>query len=215
MQKMRVESLELNDNLRAEMETGMNHGNDHSEREHFNRWSKTYEQSMSQWFFFDRVHRGLLARIPADFTPAEVLDIGCGTGRLLRKIAVRWPEAHLAGVDLAEGMVAQARTHTPGATITQAPAEALPLADGSVDLVTSTTSFHHWNDQAQGIREAVRVLRPGGLFALADMSVPAHGQPLSRRAIRELFQAAGLTIRVQNSPVLFYTFTVGEKASRA
>lgn len=119
-----------------------------------------------QWLLFDRVHRQLLARLPAGFAPATVLDIGCGTGRLLRRMRDRWPAASLVGVDLAEGMVAQARQRTPGATILQAPAERLPLEAGSVDLVTSTTSFHHWSDQAQGIREAARaapgwVIHPG------------------------------------------------------
>src|SRR5512137_2637219 len=112
-------------------------------RQHFNQWSETYERSFLQWLFFDRVHRGVLARIPAAFTPECVLDIGCGTGRLLRRMQLRWPSADLVGVDLAEGMVAQARMLTAAARIFQAPAEHLPLKNGTVDLVTSTTSFHH------------------------------------------------------------------------
>ena len=84
----------------------------------------------------------------------------------------------LAGVDVAEGMVAKRATtdmpDLPGA------GRALPLENDSVDLATSTTSFHHWSDQAQGVREAVRVLRRGGLFILADMNLAAHGHPLSR-----------------------------------
>jgi ubiquinone/menaquinone biosynthesis C-methylase UbiE len=179
---------------------------------HFNRWSETYERSLMQWILFDRVHRGVLARIPAGFTPTDILDIGCGTGRLLRRMQARWPAAHLAGVDLAEGMLAQARAGTPAATFYLAPAEHLPLEDGSADLVTSTTSFHHWSDHAQGVREAVRVLRPGGLFILADESLPVDRQAVSRRRVRALFADAGLSIRSQTSPVPFFTFTVGEKS---
>jgi len=178
---------------------------------HFNQWSRSYERSSAQWLFFDRVHRGVLARLPDGFHPAGILDIGCGTGRLLRRMQQRWPTAALAGVDLAEGMVAEARRQTPGAAIYRAPAEHLPLENGSVDLVTSTVSFHHWSDQAQGVREAVRVLRPGGRFVLADMNVEFHGRPLSRRKVKALFEAAGLTVRSQSSPVPFFTFTVGEK----
>ena len=190
----------------------MTQSNDINGTPHFNRWSETYERSITQWLFFDRVHRGLLARIPAGFTPTAILDIGCGTGRLLRRMQARWPEAALAGVDLAEGMVAQAQAQTPGAAIYQAPAEHLPLKDGSFDLVTSTVSYHHWSDQAQGVREVVRVLRRGGLFILADMSVPHRGRSQSRREVRALFESAGLSIRLQQSPVLFFTMTVGEKA---
>ncbi len=185
---------------------------DINERQHFNKWSETYEHSLSQWFFFDRVHRGVIARVPVSFTPTAVLDIGCGTGRLLRKMRTRWPSVVLFGVDLAEGMVAQAIRQTSPASIYQAPAEHLPLADGSVDLVTSTVSFHHWSDQAQGVREAVRVLRRGGLFILADMNISHHGHPLSRSQVRGMFENSGLFIRSQTSPVPFFTFTVGEKS---
>jgi len=184
---------------------------DVNEREHFNHWSSSYERSFMQWLLFDRVHGGVLRRVPPDFTPQDILDIGCGTGRLLRRMGARWPAAHLSGVDLAEGMVAQARRGTPGAAIYQAPAGRLPLADASFDLVTSTTSFHHWSDQAQGVCEVARVLRKGGLFILADMSLPAHGRAQSRSQVRRMFQEAGLTIRSQDNPVLFFTFTVGKK----
>ena len=112
---------------------------------------------------------------------------------------------------MAEGMVAQARKQTGYATIHQAPAEHLSLDNDSVDLVTSTTSFHHWSDQAQGVREAVRVLRKGGLFILADMNLAAHGHPISRSQVQAMFKDSGLSIRSQTSPVPFFTFTVGEK----
>jgi ubiquinone/menaquinone biosynthesis C-methylase UbiE len=189
----------------------MRHPRDINELDHFNHWSATYERSLAQWFFFDRVHRGVLARLPAGFRPTRILDIGCGTGRLLRRLQARWPLAVLFGVDLAEGMVAQARRQLPAATIHQAPAEHLPLSDGSVDLVTSTVSFHHWSDQAGGVAEALRVLRPGGLFILADMTISHGGHPLSRKQVRVLFAKAGLSIRSQTSPVPFFAFTVGEK----
>jgi ubiquinone/menaquinone biosynthesis C-methylase UbiE len=180
---------------------------------HFNQWSSTYEQSFMQWLLFDRVHRGLLKRIPVDFIPQTILDIGCGTGRLLRRMAQRWPAAVLNGVDPSEGMVAEARRQTPMGIIYLAPAEEIPLEDGSIDLVTSTTSFHHWSDQAAGIRQVARVLRGGGLFVLADMSLALHGHPLSARQVQAMFKAAGLDVHSQTSPVPFYTFTVGKKSA--
>jgi ubiquinone/menaquinone biosynthesis C-methylase UbiE len=190
----------------------MSSKNDINELQHFNQWSNTYEQSIMQWLLFDRVHKGVLARIPSEFVPSEILDIGCGTGRLLRRMKKRWPSAHLLGVDLAEGMVIQARQQTPDAKIYHASAEQLPLQDNTLDLITSTVSFHHWNDQAQGIREVARVLRPGGLFILADMTLPAHGHPTSRSKVRSMFQLSGLSIIVQESPLLFFSFTTGQKS---
>jgi ubiquinone/menaquinone biosynthesis C-methylase UbiE len=180
---------------------------------HFNQWSSTYEQSFMQWLLFDRVHSELIKRIPVDFTPQAILDIGCGTGRLLRRLAERWPAAVLNGVDPSEGMIAEALRRTPAASLYLAPAEQLPIQDESIDLVTSTTSFHHWSDQGAGILQAARVLRRGGLFVLADMSLSFHGHPLKPAQVLTMFKAAGFDIYSQTSPVPFYTFTMGKKES--
>jgi ubiquinone/menaquinone biosynthesis C-methylase UbiE len=178
---------------------------------HFDEWSKTYEHSFMQWLIFDRVHRGVLKRIPPGFSPLGVLDIGCGTGRLLRKMHDRWPTASLVGIDTSEGMVAKARKLTPDATIYQASAEHIPLEDASISLATSTMSFHHWTDHALGVREITRVLARGGIFILADTNI-GHGHPLSRPQVRRLFAAAGLSILSQTNLVPLLSITAGEKA---
>ena len=85
--------------------------------QHFDRWSSTYETSPLQRLIFDRVHRHVLALASDLPAPAAILDIGCGTGKLLRAAAARWPRATLVGVDPAAGMVEVARRLTPGATI--------------------------------------------------------------------------------------------------
>ena len=77
--------------------------------ESFNRLSKTYDQSWMQHLYFDRIHKRVLACVDAGFTPVSIVDVGCGTGRLLRKARERWPHANLTGVDPAEGMVKKAR----------------------------------------------------------------------------------------------------------
>lgn len=188
----------------------MNTSHEVTDRERFNHWSDTYEHSFMQWFLFDRIHKGVLRRIPVGFNPSLVLDIGCGTGRLLRRIHVRWPEAALVGVDPSEGMLAKAHLLTPGADFYQASAEKLPLENDSMDLVSSTMSIHHWSNQSQGFIETSRVLRPGGFFILVDVNI-GHGHPLSRSQVRNLYNASGFSIRSQASPVPFITFTVGIK----
>jgi ubiquinone/menaquinone biosynthesis C-methylase UbiE len=182
----------------------------YNESRRFNQWSETYERSITQWLFFDRVHRKVIRSLPAGFTPTAILDIGCGTGRLLRRMHTSWPSTKLVGIDLAEGMLAQAHQLTPEATFYKAAAEQIPIADASLDLVTSTMSFHHWTDQAQGVREAFRVLRVGGEFALADTNV-GHGHPQSRQQVRDLFQASGFTIQAQTSFLPYLTITIGAK----
>lgn len=94
------------------------------------------------------------------------------------------------------------------------PAEAMPFADGSFDLVTVRVASHHFSSPAAFIRETARVLKPGGHFLLIDGSVPdedpeteewlhqvekwrdpSHGRFLSRKAWEELVREAGLTVQ--------------------
>ncbi len=176
------------------------------EMKKFEDWSRTYDRSPLQKIFFGRVHRSVLGLVPGSFEPAAVLDIGCGTGRLLRAAGRRWPGARLVGVDATPGMIEAARRIDPQSEYHLAPAESQPLASGSIDVVFSTVSFHHWTDQAAGLRETSRVLSPCGRFILADESLPdwgnriVHGKngthpvPAKPAALRLLLEAAGFHV---------------------
>jgi ubiquinone/menaquinone biosynthesis C-methylase UbiE len=177
--------------------------------ESFNRWSKTYEDSWMQRLYFDRIHYRVLSFAEAGTSPGCIVDVGCGTGRLLRKARKRWPHSQLMGVDPAEGMVKKARVLMPDSVFIMSPAESIPVPDASVDLVFSTTSFHHWQDQLQGVREIRRILRPGGQFILSDMAVPRfllkfmhHGQFRTPEEVRALFEQAGLEVKTQQRSLL-------------
>jgi ubiquinone/menaquinone biosynthesis C-methylase UbiE len=175
----------------------------------FHRWSDTYERSLGQLFFFGPVHKAVVELVAAHVdgrAPSQVLDIGCGTGRLLRRAALRWPTARFVGVDPAEGMVETARRLTPSATCLVGKGEQIPLPDSSADVALSTVSFHHWGDQAAGVREVARVLRPGGIFCLADIQVPGfaaglipHTRMHTRREMSALFAQAGLEVVTQRN----------------
>ncbi len=140
----------------------------------------------------------MLDLLPATFSPGQILDVGCGTGRFLRRARTRWPGIRGTGVDAAEGMVTRARELNPGATFEIAFAEALPFPAASVDLVVSSVSLHHWTDPQKGLDEIARVLRPGGWVCLADIALPAwlsrlHGsRGQSREGLRRLLTTAGI-----------------------
>jgi len=175
--------------------------------ERFDHWASTYEHSWLQRAFFDRAHQATLALAAGIVQqPVSVLDVGCGTGKLLRRATTYWPEAQLIGVDPANGMIEMAKRLTPNATFSTGMAEALPLQDASVDLALSTTSFHHWQDQAAGIREIARVLRPGGYFILVDASFPGWLVRVCRlkrfhspAQLRTLFIQAGFHVQAQQT----------------
>ncbi|OIN80386.1 class I SAM-dependent methyltransferase [Mycobacterium malmoense] len=104
-------------------------------------------------------------------SPGQVLDVGSGTGYLLRTLARRYPAAQqLCGIDPAPQMVETARTftHDDRLSFTVGVAERLGYPDATFDLVVSTTSFDHWADQQAGLVECARVLRPGGHLVLVD-----------------------------------------------
>src|SRR5579875_1952760 len=116
----------------------------------------------------DRTASLALTRVPL---PGRILDVGCGTGYLLRQLARRCPGAvELAGIDAAPAMVeaAQREAGDPRLSFRLGAAERLPWGPERFGLVVSTTSFDHWVDQQTGLRECLRVLTPGGTLVLVD-----------------------------------------------
>jgi ubiquinone/menaquinone biosynthesis C-methylase UbiE len=138
----------------------------------FSRWAPTYDRSYLQRIVFEPVQLAMLEAVSRALPrPGHVLDVGCGTGQLLRRAAASFPDAHLVGVDPASEMIRQAEASLPvgvRARFVQAAAETLPFGDASFDLVVTSMSFHHWADQRAGLREMSRVLAQGGVMVLAD-----------------------------------------------
>jgi len=95
--------------------------------------------------------------------PCDVIDLGAGTGKLTRTL-VRLGH-RVTAVEPLEEMLAQLRGAVPGATAVSGNAEAIPLPDGSADVVTCAQAFH-WFDPGPALTEIARVLRPGGRIAL-------------------------------------------------
>ena len=185
---------------------------------HFNHWAPTYEQSIMQRLYFGPVHAKMLDLLVHEVKepPNCILDVGCGTGRFLRMISVKWPEAQLFGIDPAERMISEATRLNPNATFKMGFAESLPIANETADIVVSSLSFHHWENQKEGIREIARVLRPGGLFCLADHTMLLtklfREKIKSRKEIQTLMVKAGLSVRQYRGMGLrFVLITLAQK----
>lgn len=103
---------------------------------------------------------------------AVVLDAGCGTGGLLRRLSGIHSEWRWTGVDLSPAACRLARERVAAATeIREASVTALPFADASFDAVVSADVLYHVADDAAALREFARVLRPGGVVVI---NVPAY-----------------------------------------
>jgi ubiquinone/menaquinone biosynthesis C-methylase UbiE len=103
--------------------------------------------------------------------PAELLDIGCGTGGFLAEIRRSWPALKLGGLDISPPYLERARGRNVNAVdFIEANAESLPLADASRDIITCVFLFHELPREVRRevMLEMVRVLRPGGRLVLLD-----------------------------------------------
>lgn len=92
----------------------------------------------------------------------SVLEVGCGTGLLLRRFAALAREA--VGVDLSPGMLAHARAR--GLSVVEGDAAALPFPDGRFDAAVSFKTLPHVPDLRRALAEMARVVRPGGALVI-------------------------------------------------
>jgi ubiquinone/menaquinone biosynthesis C-methylase UbiE len=150
----------------------------------FDGWAPHYDDAALQPAFH-AAHRAVLQHAhELARAPGRVLDIGCGTGRLLQLMAQRFPHATLVGADPSAGMLAVA-ARGPGLFV-RAAAEHLPFREGSFELVVSTASCRHWDDPFAALHEIGRVLALGATLCIADLFDPR------RRDFPRLQPGAGL-----------------------
>ncbi|MBI5492844.1 MAG: methyltransferase domain-containing protein [Deltaproteobacteria bacterium] len=108
-----------------------------------------------------------------------VLDIGCGTGRLIGSLKRSFPGSIVLGSDIALPMVMKARENLKACGgLTVSDCESLPFMDSIFDMVVSSLTYQ-WTDISASISEAQRVLKPGGLFLFSTLG------PMTLRELRE------------------------------
>ena len=105
----------------------------------------------------------------AGLTQGRVLDVGCGTGRLVGALAERGVDA--AGVDVSPEMLAVARRKLPRSTFAEARAEQLPFSEAAFDRVVFSLVVH-LIDRPEAFAEAYRALAPGGTVAIVTFDRP-------------------------------------------
>lgn len=142
-----------------------------------------------------------LRRQPGD-PSLPMLDAGCGTGGLLRRLAEAFPGRALTGVDVAEQAVRRARRKVPGAALAVGSIAALPFGDARFGTAVSCDVLcHRLVDEAAALAELHRVLVPGGVLVL---NLPAHqwlhsahdrrvhnARRYNRAGLRRTLEAAG------------------------
>lgn len=152
----------------------------------------------------------LLALRPAE----RILDLGCGHGRSLPRLADEVPQGSVSGVDHSALMLERARrrcarlVRSRRVVLQRCDAARLPFEDGAFDAVLSVHTIYFWPDPAAQLREIHRVLRAGGRLALglrfasdaASRSFPASVYRFhSEEQVRALLEGAGF-VDVRRAP---------------
>ncbi|CAN5378336.1 methyltransferase domain-containing protein [soil metagenome] len=138
----------------------------------------------------------------------RILDIGCGTGVLLRRALDADSTRTALGVDITLNMLRQAAQRLPNTVpLVCASSENLPLRSASVDIVVSTNALHYMSDPFGMLKEARRLLVPGGTVIVGDWCrdywtmcaldrvlrwvEPAHAATLSAGTLARFMRSAG------------------------
>lgn len=136
----------------------------------------------------------------------RVLDLGCGKGRFALPLAARGAE--VVGVDLSRAMLA----HANGIDRAQASARSLPFADATFDALFAVEVLEHVGDPGPALREARRVLRPGGRLAIVDknlLACDARRPWLPSAALKWVDERRGLWMYPAGGPVRERWFVPG------
>jgi ubiquinone/menaquinone biosynthesis C-methylase UbiE len=103
---------------------------------------------------------------------AVILDIGCGGGRTVRKLAALAPDGKVVGLDYSAASVTVSREtnaqeiQAGRVQIEHGSVATLPFPDRTFDVVTAVETHYYWPDLSANVREVLRVLKTGGTFAL-------------------------------------------------
>jgi len=140
-------------------------------QKYFDRWARDYDNGrISEWFQYTQQ----LAIGEFDLKrDAKVLDVGCGTGHAVLRLASLLSEGKAFGIDISTGMVAKASANVPDALrqrieFVQASSDCIPYTENQFDHVLCTNSFHHYPRSIDSLREIRRVLKPGGQIVILE-----------------------------------------------
>jgi SAM-dependent methyltransferase len=129
-----------------------------------------------------------------------ILDVGCGGGRTIQKLAAIAAEGTVFGVDISAGSVDASRANNlrlvdaGRVEIRHASVSRLPFPDATFDLVTAVETHYYWPDPPHDLREVLRVVKPGGRVALIAESYRTGTVDFGHRLAMMLLRAPHLSV---------------------
>ena len=144
---------------------------DLANRNYFDRWAINYDNGrISEWFQYTQELAIAKLKLKSD---AQVLDVGCGTGYAVLRLASLLSEGKACGIDVSTEMVAKASAKVPNVLLqrvefVQANSDCIPYAENQFSHVLCTNSFHHYPEPIHCLGEMRRVLKPGGQIVILE-----------------------------------------------
>ncbi|MGI6224977.1 MAG: class I SAM-dependent methyltransferase [Peptococcales bacterium] len=180
-------------------------------------WANRYEKLWVQKYSLKPTRDLLIAELRKHLLAINLqeninlLDVGCGTGQLLEEIKenINHPNLDLSGIDRSIPMIAVAKKKHLTANLQIGDALDLPFSDSQFDIVTCSHSFPYYQDKLRALQEFKRVVKPGGIIFLIQVSennlydklimklVKLTTGPAaypSRAEIKEMVKRAGLNL---------------------
>jgi SAM-dependent methyltransferase len=163
----------------------------------------------SRWFgrlflwMMNHSHSGLTdwglkhVQVEKNFT---ILDVGCGGGRTIQKLAARAPEGMVYGVDYADGSVAASQAKNAQlieagrVEVKQASVSQLPFPADKFDLVTAVETQYYWPDLVKDMQEILRVLKPGGKLIVIAESYKRGAYNWLQRPVMKFLKSSNLDV---------------------
>ncbi len=134
----------------------------------------------------------------------QILDFGCGCGRVARHIMASVPSAFLTGIDLDREAINWCSTHLPGRFLVAAALPPTPLPTHTFDLIYAVSVFTHLDEPAQDswLAEIARLLKPGGLLlASTHNPVLTFERPDLSESHHRVLQATGFLFAAGSGPL--------------
>ncbi len=127
----------------------------------------------------DKIWRRRLIRHIKKYNPKRILDVATGTGDLALA-SLRLDPEKVTGVDIAKGMIEigrkkiEARGEQDRLNLVEGDSENLPFSTGEFDAVMVAFGVRNFEDPQKGLNEMGRVLKPGGVVAILEFTMPVH-----------------------------------------
>ena len=129
-----------------------------------------------------------------------ILDVGCGGGRTIEKLAALAKKGNICGIDYSSGSEAASRAKNEQliqagrVAIKQASVSQLPFPDGKFDLVTAVETQYYWPNLVKDMQEILRVLKPGGTLIVIAESYKKGAYNFLQRPVMKLLRSTNLGV---------------------